>query len=471
MALSTDRSNVYRYCACFPKQVRTGMKYNQFGVCKECNLDLPDQDSVYTEFKNVEQIQYVGTNGLKEKRYLITTIIEQQRFRRSVDKLIRKYGMEPLSSAVQDLLQNGAFSSRYPVKKLFPGPIEEATTEEAAWESKTPAAGALYDDEPSCEHDAAEASYGVEPPHEPPCEPPCEPEVAVEEDECTKDAKPVATEEEYIDVRVMKEKPCDDDDCVLVSDSPVNDITEPKDPEEDHENQHGLQLYHKGDECVHFWYRYDDKDDAANLPLSSQYELMVQLQRYIERACYEYGCREIPTILLQNSWDCNEAVTLDRWMREFLDRIEIFDAGVGTESLQSLFRRLCDIQTANRDRTRLTLDTIDEFLSDTRRLMGVLHVKEYEDLIKKLEVDIGKLLIDFDIKNRSFRQKRDGKMEQIRSERARLDRLEQDIIAEVKDGIEGNQRMVKSKLSLVLVETMAKFEWDRPSEEELGRMS
>jgi hypothetical protein len=109
-----------------------GRKYNQLDVCKECNLGLPDEDSVYTAFKNVEQIQYVGTKGLKEKRYFITTIIEQQRFRRGVDKLIHKHGMQSLSSAIQNLLQSGAFSSRSAVKKLFPGPIEEATTEEAA---------------------------------------------------------------------------------------------------------------------------------------------------------------------------------------------------------------------------------------------------------------------------------------------------------------------------------------------------
>jgi hypothetical protein len=75
-------------------------KYNQLDSCKECQLGLPDQESIYTAFKNVEQIQYVGTKGLKEKWYLIATIIEQQRFRRGVDKLIRKYGTESLSSTL-----------------------------------------------------------------------------------------------------------------------------------------------------------------------------------------------------------------------------------------------------------------------------------------------------------------------------------------------------------------------------------
>jgi hypothetical protein len=99
MVLSTDGSSEYCYCTCVPKQVRIE-KYNQLDSCKECQLGLPDQESIYTAFKNVEQIQYVGTKGLKEKWYLIATIIEQQRFRRGVDKLIRKYGTESLSSTL-----------------------------------------------------------------------------------------------------------------------------------------------------------------------------------------------------------------------------------------------------------------------------------------------------------------------------------------------------------------------------------
>ncbi|KAM0541047.1 hypothetical protein ACHAO7_010758 [Fusarium culmorum] len=367
--------------------------------------------------------------------------------REDIQELVDRYGSKVLCASVRMLAIYDSSKKRPLLLSSLECPPpsadpEEVVDEEAVWDVEPEPA---IEEAPSCEY-------------------PCEPEVAAEDHQGPKNAEPEVIEEEYVDVRAMEEKPCDDDyyGTILASNEPVGNITKPRDPDEYHESQHGLQLHNKGDECVPFWYRYDDKDDAANLHLSSQYELMVQLQRYIERACYEYGCREIPTILLQNSWDCNEAITLDRWMREFLDRIEIFDTGVGAESLRSLFRRLCDIQTANIERTRLTLDEIHEFLSDARRLMGVLHVTEYEELIKKLEVDIGKLLIDFDIRNRSFRERRDGKMEQIRSEQARLDRLEQEIIAEVKDSIEGNQRMVKNEIGIVLDKASTKFELGKP---------
>jgi hypothetical protein len=176
---------------------------NQLESCKECHLSIPDRESIYAAFKNVEQIQYVGTKGLKGKRYLITTIIEQQRYRRVIDKLIRKYGTESLSSTIQNLLESGAFSSRSAAKRLFPGLIEEAAAEEVAWESETPTADASYDYKPSCDPEVADASYYDKPS--------CEPEAVAGDDQETKDVEPVAVAEEYLNVRDMEEKSCEDD--------------------------------------------------------------------------------------------------------------------------------------------------------------------------------------------------------------------------------------------------------------------
>jgi hypothetical protein len=425
---------------------------------------LPDDKIIYTVLKDhVEHLQYLGdkrkAKSKKAKKKIgradATNIIEGLSGREDIQELLDRYGSEALCASVMVLVNRDSLMVRSLLFSSLECPPPAAEPEDRADEE------AVWDAEP--EPAAKEA---------PPYEYPYEPKVAAEDDQGTKDAEPEVIEEEYVDVRAMEEKPCDDD-CygnVLASKEPADDTTKPRDPEEKQETQHEPQLHDKADECAPYWNQYDDKDDAVNLQLSSQYELTVQLQRYIERACYAYGCREIPTTLSQNSWDCDEAVTLDRWMREFLNRIEIFDTTASTENLQSLFRRLCEVQRANIDRTRLTLDEIHEFLSDARRLMGVLNVTEYEELIKKLEVDIGKLLTDFDERNRSFRQRRDGKMKQIQSERARLDRLEKEIIAEVKDDIEGNQRMVKNEIRIVLGKAAAKFEVDEALGEGCGKM-
>jgi hypothetical protein len=160
---------------------------------------------------------------------------------------------------------------------------------------------------------------------------------------------------------------------------------------------------------------------------------------------------------------------LDRWMREFLGRPEIFDAEASVESLQSLFRRLREIQAVTLNRTRLTSDEIHEFLSDACALMDVLNVSGYKELIKKLELRIGVLLVDFAIRHQSFRQRRDEKMKQIESERARLNKLETTILAEMEDDIEGNQNMVKREIRVALDKTAAKFALDIEWEKDGGK--
>ncbi|KAL5610511.1 hypothetical protein FOBRF1_006628 [Fusarium oxysporum] len=174
MVVSADMTSVY--CTCFPKHVHT-KDCGQLDSCKGCHLSIPDQESIYTAFKNVEQIQYVGTKGLRGKRYLIKTIVEQQRFRGDVDKLIRKYGTESLSSTIQSLLQNAVFTSYVAARERFPGldhdmPVadcddvkpseesgvydeiaekateEEATAEKVDWGPEEPTTKDSYDDWP-----------------------------------------------------------------------------------------------------------------------------------------------------------------------------------------------------------------------------------------------------------------------------------------------------------------------------------
>ncbi|KAF9770885.1 hypothetical protein IL306_011503 [Fusarium sp. DS 682] len=450
------------YCACTFR--RTNAESTSTNTtCVWCHRLLPDDKTIYMVLKDhIQYLQYLGdkvkAKSKKTKKKIsradAMNAIESLPDREDIQELLGRYGSEVLCASVRVLVNRDRLREGSLLFSSLECPPPAAGPEEVADKE------AVWDVEPEPAKEEAPA-----------CEYLCEPEVAAEDHQGTKDAEPEAIEEEYVGVRAMEEKPCDDDyyGKILASNEPADDTTKTRDPEESQETQHGPQLHDEADECAPYWNRYDDKDEAVNLQLSSQYELMVQLQRYIERACYVYGRREIPTTLSRHSWDCNEAVTLDRWMREFLVQLDIFETRVSAESLQSLFQRLCEVQRANIDRTRLTLDEIHEFLSDARTLMVVLNVKEYEELIKKLEVDIGKLLTDFDIRNRSFRQRRDGKIKQIQSERARLDRLEKEIIAEVKEDIEGNQRMVKSEIRIVLDKTAAKFEtdieWEKNREE------
>jgi hypothetical protein len=243
---------------------------------------------------HVEHLQYSGdkrkAKSKKTKKKKISKADAMNAIesldREDIHELLDRYGSEVLCASVRVLVSDNSFRERcflFSGSEYLPPTAEpeEVADEEAVW-----------DVEPELTTEEA-----------PSCEYPCEPGATAEDHQGTKDAEPEAIEEEYVDVRAMEEKPYDDDyyGNILVSKKPADDTAKPRDSEENQETQHGPQLHDKVDECAPYWNRYDDKDDAVNLQLSSQYELTVQLQRYIERACYEYGCREIPTILSQNS--------------------------------------------------------------------------------------------------------------------------------------------------------------------------
>ncbi|RKK07422.1 hypothetical protein BFJ65_g17628 [Fusarium oxysporum f. sp. cepae] len=65
---------------------------------------------------------------------------------------------------------------------------------------------------------------------------------------------------------------------------------------------------------------------------------MVDLQKYLERACYTYACDHMPDVLEERCWDCAEAAQLSDWMEEFLSRHSNIDTEANDEELKKLFQ-------------------------------------------------------------------------------------------------------------------------------------
>ncbi|CZR35879.1 uncharacterized protein FPRO_03861 [Fusarium proliferatum ET1] len=380
--------------------------------------------------------------------------IESDPYPEDVQKLHEKYGVEVVRSSARVLVNSSPLTIRsaYPFYDLYglataSVEVDSDVPREATWVR-----------EPTSAPERAPSPYA------------CTPEVdVVPEDNRPTESDGCAEPEAIIEDKNLddvQEKLCDDglslphDGDGYDKDKAQEGTTKPEDSKGDRDIHHEQESPDEADIYAPYRNRYEDKRGMVSVQLGIQYELMVQLQRYIERACYAFGSGEIPETLSRNGWDCDEAVTLDRWMREFLDRPEIFDVGGSVESPRSLFQRLREIQAVNLGRKRLTSDEIHEFLSDACALMDVLNVSGYKEILKKLELRIGKLLVDFAVRYKSFRQRRDEKLKQVKSERARLDMLEKTILAEMDDDIEGNQSMVKREIRTALDKTAAKFETD-----------
>ncbi|CZR49759.1 uncharacterized protein FPRO_14764 [Fusarium proliferatum ET1] len=391
--------------------------------------------------------------------------IESDPYPEDVQKLHDKYGFEVVRSSARVLVNSSPLTMRSEYSSYDWYGLATPSVEV---DSEVPAE-ATWVPEPTPASERAPSPYD------------CTPEVDVgpEDNRPTESdgyAEPKAIiGEKYVDAPdEVQEKPCDDDLSLphdgdgYDKDKAQEGATKPGDSKGDRDIHHEQESPDKVDSYAPYRNRYEDKKGLVSVQLGIQYELMVQLQRYIERACYAFGSGEIPETLTQNGWDCDEAVTLDRWMREFLARPEIFDVGGSVESLPSLFQRLREIQAVNLSRKRLTSDEIHEFLSDACALMDVLNVSGYKEILKKLELRVGKLLVDFAVRYESFRQRRDEKLKQVKSERARLDMLERTILAEMEDDMEGNQSIVKREIRIALDKTAAKFETDIEWEEDRG---
>ncbi|VUC37185.1 unnamed protein product [Clonostachys rosea] len=84
----------------------------------------------------------------------------------------------------------------------------------------------------------------------------------------------------------------------------------------------------------------------ARLSLRSQYELVVNVQKYLEQACYIYAQKYMPDILQKWGWDCAEAAQLSDWMAEFLDRCHVFGTEVDDRELKHIFQSGIEIRNA-----------------------------------------------------------------------------------------------------------------------------
>ncbi|KAF4447596.1 hypothetical protein F53441_8891 [Fusarium austroafricanum] len=444
------------YCACFPRQVNIN-GYGELNSCKNCYLSVPDEESIYVAFRYLDKMRNVGTKGLHRKRHIIKDIVQNQVYQSGVKRLLEKYGMESLISTLQTLLGSGIFTTHFAAKRRFPGldrdmPTacceDEKPSEDSSGDSEAIETATEEEAERKPEEATKTCSYD---------DWPCEPDV--EEKEDTKAAEPpsAATRD---DPRMGCDitPPTDD---IPTSDTP----TEEEDPifadfEQGNETRKDCDKAPEESLC-------EEIDiDAALLPFSSLYELLTALQRYLERACFAYGRREIPATLSQNNWDCAEAVSLKHWMREFREQGQNFSTEIDPNNPESLFRRVYKIHQVTSERIHIKSDMLREFLEDACEFMHVLGDEKYKNLTVELRSDIEKVLDDTQHKNISYRNRRDGKLRQIEAERAKLDKLEKTIRDEMDRDVKEGRAMAKDEVRKALGKAAVTFQTEIEWKEE-----
>lgn len=146
----------------------------------------------------------------------------------------------------------------------------------------------------------------------------------------------------------------------------------------------------------------------------------------------------MPGVLRKHGWRCAEAAQLSTWMDEFSDGQHTVSAisderdnDDDNEDLQELFRSVTKIRDTAVNRTAVDICAIRTFVTDAARLVKVLDVGPYMELIDELRLGIVEVVDDLGQKERRLRAQREKELAEIVQERARLDEVERSVLAKM----------------------------------------
>ncbi|EWY97480.1 hypothetical protein FOYG_02316 [Fusarium oxysporum NRRL 32931] len=161
------------------------------------------------------------------------------------------------------------------------------------------------------------------------------------------------------------------------------------------------------------------------LPFPTEHLLMEKLQKVLETACYEYGVRELSSIMQHRDWDCPESVELNQWAELLGHEGNLKRQGTG-KALKELLRSIAQIRHTAVHRLRTNSRGLEQFLADAEDLARILGDNIYTQVISQMRIDAQSTLTEL-AQNKQFIQLQlEMAQEEIAKQRAELDQKEQE---------------------------------------------
>ncbi|EMT72358.1 hypothetical protein FOC4_g10001808 [Fusarium odoratissimum] len=161
------------------------------------------------------------------------------------------------------------------------------------------------------------------------------------------------------------------------------------------------------------------------LPFPTEHLLMEKFQKVLETACYEYGVRELSSVMQHRDWDCPESVELNQWAELLGHEGNLKRQGTG-KALKELLRSIAQIRHTAVHRLRTNSRGLEQFLADAEDLARILGDNIYTQVISQMRLDAKSTLREL-AQNKQFIQLQleEGR-EEIAKQRAELDQKEQE---------------------------------------------
>ncbi|KAF5971710.1 hypothetical protein FBULB1_9078 [Fusarium bulbicola] len=379
--MAAPREECVPYCACTMRRLNLDGTLTNM-ICDLCNRHFPDDKTIYMVLKDdVKHLRLLECKRMTKRKNTNTTN-DKGAIMDAIDSLAYREDIHSLFTSLEN-----------PLPAAEP---EKVADEEVVWVTEL---------KPATEEILA-------------CDSPCDTEAAVEEDQGRRNTEPEAPDEEYVCVSAM-EKPCDDDGDNSASDKPGGPEVEPptmKEADLAEVCKVPVEDTKSSDEKAMEEEHAQEKKDLIYLPFGSQYNLVVQLQGILERACFAYAEKRLPALLYKHGWSCAEAVPLHTW----IDQLTVTQFALNTERSRELLESVADIEDTAVKRIPIDWYKTAEFLDNAAKLTEVLQTKEHSDYIKRIRVDIEVVIRD--LRDQEQKAQEDERLErlQILSEQERL---------------------------------------------------
>ncbi|KAH7110779.1 hypothetical protein B0J13DRAFT_577413 [Dactylonectria estremocensis] len=168
------------------------------------------------------------------------------------------------------------------------------------------------------------------------------------------------------------------------------------------------------------------------LPFRTQHQLLVKVQTILEQACFAFRQRVMPDVLQKNRWDYPKSTEHNLWATKFLQRQSGFANRKGNtgKPLKKLFRSVADVRHTAVHRIRVSARGVEQFLLDAEGMATLLEDEVCLKSLTKLRRDI-ELVIEELERNKHVSSKLGETLKRTADQRAELDRIEEEAIAEM----------------------------------------
>lgn len=114
--------------------------------------------------------------------------------------------------------------------------------------------------------------------------------------------------------------------------------------------------------------------DIPFLPFKLQHRILITLQNFLERACYDFARKHYPEFLIRKGWDCPEAGELTHWTRGLIAEFRGNPTRVVREAdhFPTVLKGIDEVRHSAVHRVPVSGRDIQRLIEKTKAVLGIL---------------------------------------------------------------------------------------------------